>query len=99
MPALGSKPSSESFGQICDPAGEALPMARTGPLDEFRFRTEKSEDQERQILVRLENGAIRISVRPNRKFDETAKSFFERDWPAWLTGAIYDLGSEDTPEC
>ena len=24
-------------------------------------------------------------------FDEGAKSFFERDWPDWLTGRIFDV--------
>lgn len=84
---------------ICDPKGEALPLAKMGSLDKFRFRQEKFEDQGRQFLVRLKNGAIQVSARPNRVFDESTKSFFERDWPEWLTGAIYDLGSKGDPEC
>jgi succinate dehydrogenase / fumarate reductase flavoprotein subunit len=36
-----------------------------------------------------------ISTRPNRVFDESRKSFFERDWPAWLTGRIYDLSEKE----
>ena len=80
---------------ICDPAGEATPMAKSGPLDEVRFRKERAQDQAEQILVRLVEGKMQISTRPNRSFDETAKPFFERDWPAWLTGAVFDLGNHN----
>jgi succinate dehydrogenase/fumarate reductase flavoprotein subunit len=76
---------------ICDPAGESLPLTRSGPLEEYRFRKERDDHKNEQIVVRLEGNAMRISTRPNRKFDESAKSFFERDWPAWLTGGIFDL--------
>ncbi len=76
---------------ICDPAGQAVPLAKTGPMEDFRFRKERPEDQDQQIEVRLEEGKMQISARANRRFDEAAKPFFERDWPAWLTGAIFDL--------
>lgn len=76
---------------ICDPDGEATPMAKTGPLTDVRFRKERAMDQGEQILVRLVAGEMQIATRPNRRFDETAKPFFERDWPAWLTGAVFDL--------
>jgi len=76
---------------ICDPTGEATPMAKTGPLNDVRFRKERAKDQSEQILVRLVAGEMQIATRLNRRFDETAKPFFERDWPAWLTGAVFDL--------
>lgn len=75
---------------ICDPAGEGLPMARARSLEAYRFRKERSADKSEQIRVRLEGDTMRLSVRPNRVFDENARSFFERDWSAWLTGALYD---------
>lgn len=80
---------------ICDPGGSALPEARTGPLSEVRFRPERDEDKHSQILVRMEGEDMIISTRPNRVFDEEAKSFFERDWPAWLMGDIFDLDAKD----
>ena len=76
---------------ICDPAGAALPLARGGPLEDYRFREETPRDREEQLVVRLQAGAVQVSARALRRFDETAKPFFERDWPAWLTGTIYDL--------
>ena len=39
----------------------------------------------------LGHGTVTITTRPNRAFDEGAKSFFERDWPDWLTGRIFDV--------
>lgn len=84
---------------ICDLNGDAVPDAKTGPLGDFRFRSETTEDHEKQILVRLMDSDIHISERPNRIIDDNVKSFFERDWPAWLTGAIYDLDTETKPEC
>ena len=76
---------------ICDPDGGGVPASSKGPLDAFRFRTEKAAHQLEQIHVRMDDNDIKISVRESRPFDESAKSFFERDWPAWLTGRIYDL--------
>ena len=76
---------------ICDPAGEATPMAKSGPLQEVRFRKEREQDKGEQILVRLVGEGLQISTRPNRSLDEAAKPFFERDWPAWLTGAVFNL--------
>lgn len=76
---------------ICDPKGQAIPMAKSGPLQDVRFRVERPEDKAEQILVRLVDGQFRVTTRPNRSFDESAKPFFERDWPAWLTGAVFGL--------
>jgi succinate dehydrogenase/fumarate reductase flavoprotein subunit len=79
---------------ICDAKGESLPLARSGPLQDYRFRKEREAHRKEQIVVRLDGDEIRLSTRPNRTLDESAKSFFERDWPAWLTGRIYDLGAD-----
>ena len=76
---------------ICDPAGEAVPAIREGVVEEFRFRAERDKDGEAQIFVAIESGDFTIATRPNRPFDESAKNFFERDWPAWLMGDIYDV--------
>ncbi|MEV8466993.1 FAD-binding protein [Fluviibacterium sp. DFM31] len=79
---------------ICDAAGEALPEARLGPLAAYRFRTEKPEHQAEQIVVRWTGDGFDLATRPNRSFDEDVKAFFERDWPAWLTGGIYTAGAQ-----
>jgi len=79
---------------ICDPNGASVPQARSGALSEFRFRPERVEDMQSQILVRLVDRALVISTRANRGFDTSAKSVFERDWPAWLTGGVFDLPND-----
>jgi succinate dehydrogenase/fumarate reductase flavoprotein subunit len=87
---IASGGGSRGARAICDGSGDATPMSRGGPLDEFRFRSEMPQHQSEQILIRLVDGKLTLSTRPNRQFDETEKSFFERDWPDWLTGEIYD---------
>jgi succinate dehydrogenase / fumarate reductase flavoprotein subunit len=90
---IGQGGGSRGARAICDPAGEATPMAKSGPLQDVRFRKERDQDKGEQILVRLVGDEMQVSTRRNRSFDESAKPFFERDWPAWLTGAVFDLGS------
>ena len=41
---------------VCGPEGERIPLARTGPLDDFRFLPERAEDRNEQILIRLDDG-------------------------------------------
>ncbi|NLS20492.1 FAD-binding protein [Rhizobium sp. P40RR-XXII] len=76
---------------ICDRNGDSLPLSKSGPLEELRFRKEREEHRREQIVVRMSTEGFDIHTRRNRTFDESAKCFFERDWPAWLTGRIYDL--------
>ena len=90
---ISSGGGSRGARAICDPAGTALPMSVQGPLEDVRFRPEREDDKASQITLRMAGGRMTVATRPNRAFDEGAKAFFERDWPAWLTGAIYDLPS------
>ncbi len=87
---IGAGGGSRGARAICDPAGECIPHSAAGPLEQYRFRKEDPLHRAEQILVRMEGTAMTISTRPNRALDEGAKPFFERDWPQWLTGAIYD---------
>jgi len=81
---------------MCDESGAATPMVRSGPLHEARFREEYAADQGEQVLVQLTDGELEISTRPNRSFDESDRPFFERDWPAWLIGEVFDLDLKKT---
>lgn len=76
---------------ICDVDGDAVPSAHQDDLQDYRFRQEREIDKEHQILVRFQNGKFVVSTRPNRSFDPSKRPFFERDWPDWLTGRIFDL--------
>lgn len=75
---------------ICDPQGDCVPKARAIPLDAYRFRRERAADRDEQIVLRLVGSEMRISTRPNRQLDPARTSIFERDWPDWLTGRIYE---------
>lgn len=88
---IGAGGGSRGARAILDPAGPSLPQTAAGPLDAFRFRAERDADRESQIVVRAEGDSMTVATRPNRGLDEAARSFFERDWPDWLTGRIYDL--------
>ncbi|MEL7092765.1 MAG: oxidoreductase, partial [Pseudomonadota bacterium] len=74
---------------ICDPGGDALPQSVHGPLTDVRFRPEREVDMTSQLRVRLAGTDVVVSEVPNRAYGGDT-SFFERDWPAWLTGGIYD---------
>jgi succinate dehydrogenase / fumarate reductase flavoprotein subunit len=76
-----------------------VPLSKNGPLNDFRFRLEQPAHQAEQIIVRLDGSDIVVSTRVNRSLDEENKSFFERDWPDWLTGQIYDLNKEAPATC
>ena len=75
---------------LCAPEGERMPMARTGPLEDFRFASERAEDRAQQIQVRLKGEAF--TALPGRCDVAIAdyRPFFERDWPGFLTGAIHN---------
>ncbi|PZQ48352.1 MAG: oxidoreductase [Rhodovulum sulfidophilum] len=87
---IGAGGGSRGARAIRAADGAAVPMAAGGPLEDYRFRLERDADRAEQILIRLEDGAFRVATRPNRPFDASARAFFERDWPDWLTGRIFD---------
>ena len=84
---------------ICDPEGASLPQTAKGPLERYRFRTESVGQKSEQIVVRKSGESFEITVRRNRTFDESARSFFERDWPDWLTGRCMDADNWSRESC
>ena len=78
---------------ICSPAGDCTPRARDGFLEQFRFISERPEDRCEQIFVRFDAGKFVCERRPIRRRDRDHKPFFERDWPDFLTGAIFNRAS------
>jgi succinate dehydrogenase/fumarate reductase flavoprotein subunit len=74
---------------ICDPKGALTPITQNGPLTEFRFLPERAGDRENRIFVRYENARFSCEVRPIHRRKRTDAAFFERDWPRFLSGAIY----------
>jgi succinate dehydrogenase / fumarate reductase flavoprotein subunit len=74
---------------LCAPDGDRTPMARIGPLADFRFASERPEGRGEQIHVRLKGESFACAARPVRRRDRDDQPFFERDWPGFLTGAIH----------
>jgi len=75
---------------VCAPDGDRTPQARSGPLNDVRFVSERDDDRGEQIHVRFRDGTIDCEPRPIRRRDRDYRPFFERDWPDYLTGAIHD---------
>ena len=78
---------------ICDHKGDALPDTVQGPIAAARFRAERDADKDQQLIVTYDGAQMHVSSRDNRRHDG-ARSFFERDWPAWLTGDIFQSGDK-----
>lgn len=79
---------------ICDPQGAQTPSSKQGPLESFRFRAERAEDRAHKLIVRLEGEHFRCETRPIRKHDRSRPIYFEREWGAFLSGAIYADGED-----
>lgn len=75
---------------VCDTHGDQVPQTRTGALEEFRFLSERVQDRAEQILVRLEGGRLVVRTRGLRRRGHGERPFFERNWPDFLTGAIFE---------
>jgi succinate dehydrogenase / fumarate reductase, flavoprotein subunit len=93
---LSRSGGSRGARAICDPNGSDVPITRTGPLEAFRFRSERKRDQAEKIAVRFENGAFTCSIQRVRRHDHSQTAYFERDWVEFLTGAIYALGGRSS---
>lgn len=74
---------------ICDPDGSNVPVTRAGPLEAFRFRTERIQDRAEKVAIRFENAAFTCSFQRIRRHDHSQAAYFERDWAKFLTGSIY----------
>jgi succinate dehydrogenase flavoprotein subunit len=74
---------------ILAPDSAVTPMSVNGPLTDYRFLPERAEDRETRIFVRYDEGRFSCEARPIRRRNRDDPPFFERDWPHFLSGAIY----------
>lgn len=74
---------------ICDSTGECVPTTSKGTLEAYRFRMERAEDKDEQIVVKWDGSLMAITTRKPREFLQKERPFFERNWPHYLTGSIY----------
>lgn len=87
---VGRGGGSRGARTVCAADGDQVPLARTGPLEDYRFLSERAQDRAEQILVRMERGRFVIRTRSLRMNDAGERPFFERHWPDFLTGTIYE---------
>jgi succinate dehydrogenase / fumarate reductase, flavoprotein subunit len=87
---VGRGGGSRGARTVCDPNGDQVPLTRTGPLEDYRFLSERAQDRNEQILVRMEGDRVEIRTRSLRTNEGGERPFFERNWPDFLTGAIYE---------
>jgi len=74
---------------ICDSTGECVPTTSKGPLEAYRFRRERAQDKDEQIVVKWGGSAMSIATRAPRALLQKERPFFERNWPHYLNGTIY----------
>jgi succinate dehydrogenase/fumarate reductase flavoprotein subunit len=74
---------------VLDPRGSQTPSTRTGPLEAFRFRSERKEDRAHKIVTRLAGDGFVAQMREVRRRDRSQPAYFERDWGHFLSGAVH----------
>lgn len=74
---------------ICDAKGDCVPTTSKGTLESYRFRKERIEDKDEQIVIKVLGSEIILSTRQPRALLQVERPFFELNWPHYLTGAIY----------
>lgn len=74
---------------ICDSTGSGVPTTAKGALEDYRFRLERTEDKNEQITVWMTGAAMWVATSKPRALLQQERPFFERNWPHYLSGAIY----------
>lgn len=81
---------SRGARMLCAADGGQTPPSRFGPLTHFRFLPETPTHRQEKILLRYRPEiGMQITKRPLRGIEDTGKIYFEKNWGAYLTGAIY----------
>ncbi len=81
---------SRGARMLCSGDGRQIPASRLGELDGFRFLPENPEHRQEKILLRYHpDTGMQIRKRPLRPIENTGEIYFEKNWGAYLTGAIY----------
>lgn len=75
---------------LCSDQGEYVPCACDGELEDFRFIAEQLKDRENQLHVSWVNKEFILDTRGLRSMDNLDAIFFEKNWPDYLTGEIFN---------
>jgi len=77
---------------LCSPGGTVVPRARNVDLEAYRFIEEQPKDRQSKIVLEYRAGSFRIFERELREMEDPQAIFFEKNWPAYLSGKIYEDG-------
>ncbi|GAB9039328.1 FAD-binding protein [Escherichia coli] len=79
---------------ILDRDGNSIPQTRNGFCDAWRFRSERTEDKKDKLLIHYCNGIFHVRETPVREFPIIRGIWFEKNWPGFLNGTIYQPQDE-----
>lgn len=80
---------SRGARMIIDSDGNSIPQTRNDFCDTWSFRSERTEDKKDKLLVHYCNGAFQVRKTPVREFPIIRGIWFEKNWPGFLNGTIY----------
>ena len=72
--------------------GAWVPVDRQGPVEVWRFRAENQELRAHKLIVQWSGEGFTITARALRGLDDLQGIYFEKNWPAYLTGQIHHGG-------
>lgn len=75
---------------ILDEEGACVPQIRNGLCEEWRFRPEREEDKHHRMVIKFSDGEFTVNKQSLRTMPDTRKLYFEKNWPDFLTGKIYE---------
>lgn len=74
---------------ILDKQGDSVPEGRRGPIEKWRFRSEKTAAPDSKLLITWDGERFHHTSRPVNDPVDLSKVFFEKNWPDFLMGKIY----------
>ena len=86
---LSNGGGSRGARMVCDPSGTLVPDTVRGPLDEMRFHAESEQHRDQQLLVSMTSQGAEVRMAALRGVELANRPSFERHWPDFLTGRIY----------
>ncbi|WP_058912544.1 FAD-binding protein [Entomohabitans teleogrylli] len=77
---------------ILDKQGDCLPLTRQGPAEQWRFRPEQANDRNKKLTIQFLQKKFIISQKKLRDIPDVKNNYFEKKWPDFLLGNIYQSG-------
>ncbi len=74
---------------LCTPEGTVVPKASNTDLAAYRFIEEREADRATKIVLQYDAGTFDIQKRELRDMEDPQQIFFEKNWPDYLSGNIY----------